>query len=315
MRKPGRIRTNTQLETFVHEMLEIVENGGRVENATTELKRQWPDALKTARRLAGQANAARGEQIIWIVGIDEETGEYAEPSKADLADTWKEVQAKFDATAPELVTDLVVVRDAGTVHALLFDTSRPPYVVVDQDRSEILWRDGTRIRPAKRHELLRLLTAQASIPEVDLITAEVVVADFQSTPPNMNLVVRLCAYITPTSRERLVFPEHRVMCTITANRVNDYWSYACGCRITAGAPDSSRHGYVVWTGSELIVDGPGRVTVVGQAMVPDLGALRGRELRVSLFMPEALTDYAIQLNVRFPWHEGMSKWIWLGNSE
>jgi hypothetical protein len=51
-----------ELEAWVLEVLERVEQGKPVEDSRVELKREWPDPERAARRIAGHANAARGEQ-------------------------------------------------------------------------------------------------------------------------------------------------------------------------------------------------------------------------------------------------------------
>ena len=46
------------------------------EDDRIELKGVWPEpsGRRTARQLAGHANAARGERVLWIVGLSEEHG-------------------------------------------------------------------------------------------------------------------------------------------------------------------------------------------------------------------------------------------------
>ena len=41
------------------------------EDARVELKADWIDESKMARRLAGHANAANGEHVLWLFGVDE----------------------------------------------------------------------------------------------------------------------------------------------------------------------------------------------------------------------------------------------------
>ena len=43
-------------------------------DSRVELKAEWPDAVDAARRIAGHANAARGDPVLWIIGLDEKRG-------------------------------------------------------------------------------------------------------------------------------------------------------------------------------------------------------------------------------------------------
>jgi len=64
-----------RLEERVLSIVELVLNGRTVEDDRVELKAEWPeDHYKAARHIAGLANASRGEDVLWIVGLDETTG-------------------------------------------------------------------------------------------------------------------------------------------------------------------------------------------------------------------------------------------------
>jgi hypothetical protein len=45
-----------------------------IEDDRVELKADWPDAEKAARRVAGHANASGGGSVLWIIGLDEQRG-------------------------------------------------------------------------------------------------------------------------------------------------------------------------------------------------------------------------------------------------
>ena len=109
-------------------VLERVASHQPIEDSKVEVKREWPTPQKVARRIAGHANAARGEPILWIVGADEKTGEVVGATFDELADWWSQVRSEFDARAPDLTT-INLSWNAKTVVALQFDTNRSPYVV------------------------------------------------------------------------------------------------------------------------------------------------------------------------------------------
>jgi hypothetical protein len=68
--------TPREIEAWAIRVIESVEAGNSVEETTrVELKAQWPDDVnKAARQIAGQANAARGDPMFWLIGVDEKAG-------------------------------------------------------------------------------------------------------------------------------------------------------------------------------------------------------------------------------------------------
>ena len=117
----------TKYESWIIEILNRVDSGLTVEDARVELKCEWPDPDKAARRIAAHANSSFGGEILWIVGVDEKTGVVGcEPN--DLASWWPQVQSQFDGVSPDVV-DLVVGFSGESITGLIFGTNRPPYVV------------------------------------------------------------------------------------------------------------------------------------------------------------------------------------------
>lgn len=143
-----------ELETKVLGIVDSVMHRQPVEDCLVELKAEWIEPHKAARRIAGHANAAHGQPIIWIVGVDEEEGKVVGASKKELADWYPQVSAQFDEVAPDLLHDLSVPIESQTIVALLFDTSRAPYVVKVPNgqnvHREVPWRTGTRVSSARR---------------------------------------------------------------------------------------------------------------------------------------------------------------------
>lgn len=92
------------------------------EDQRVELKAEWPDPGKAARRIGGHANAARGDTILWLIGVDESRGVVG-TTAVDLASWYPQVDSWFDGPAPS-VTPVVVPIDGTTIVALLFDTDR-----------------------------------------------------------------------------------------------------------------------------------------------------------------------------------------------
>lgn len=116
-----------EIEEWALRVIEAVLSKANVEDARVELKRQLVDPDRSARRIAGHANRAAGEPILWIVGIDEKTHEIFGVTD-DTAAWWPRVQSRFDGIAPTL-TDVTLSIEGKTLKALLFDTDRRPFVV------------------------------------------------------------------------------------------------------------------------------------------------------------------------------------------
>ncbi|MGH8901801.1 MAG: hypothetical protein ACRDYA_08970 [Egibacteraceae bacterium] len=140
-----------------------------------ELQAEWPAPAKAARRLAGHANASRGASILWIIGLDERRG-VTQTHEDDLANWWVQVAGRFDGLPPDLHNLRVPVNDT-TLLALLFSTERAPFVVKNPEGGtpefEVPWRDGTRIRSARRADLVRILSPLRQTPSFEVLSAQV----------------------------------------------------------------------------------------------------------------------------------------------
>lgn len=120
--------TKSEIEAIALGAIERVRAGQHVEDDRIELKADWPaDHYKAARRIAGHANASRGEPMIWIIGLDEDRGVIGVEKSAFQA--WHaQVSRWFDGYAPEPIL-LCVTVESKTVAILTYETDRPPYVV------------------------------------------------------------------------------------------------------------------------------------------------------------------------------------------
>jgi hypothetical protein len=223
-----------------------------VEDSRVELKRAWPtEPNRAARRLAGHANAARGEPILWLIGVDENTGPVG-VEKIELSSWWAQVSSQFDGIAPDMLADLAVSTRDVVVHALLFGTARPPYVVKldpstrSNSALEVPWREGTSVRSARREDLIRLLVPAVRVPEVDLVDGF-----FAASGGSWEL--ELVLYLTPASDDQVVVPFRNcsVKCTLAAWNLD-----AARVQLSAAATDG---GLITNTHSELIIHGPGEV--------------------------------------------------------
>jgi hypothetical protein len=154
--------THQEVEIWAREIVEAVLANQRIEDSRVELKSAWPDPQPAARRLAGHANAARGTPILWLIGVDERNCSLTNCDPIEPANWLTSVQSVFDGFAPRMVIDLNFRIEGSTVVALYFETHQEsPFVVAHTKGSYpefvVPWREGTRLRAARRDELLRIL--------------------------------------------------------------------------------------------------------------------------------------------------------------
>jgi hypothetical protein len=208
------------LERWVHDVLHRAELLQPTEDSRVELKREWiPDLQKAARRIAAHANAAQGEPILWLIGVDEKSGVVTGADAGELSNWLAGVQKYFDGTHPTLISNLIVDTLGSPVVALLFGTDAAPYVVKTglsgAVTHEVPWREGNKTRSAGRSDLLRLLARRIHLPEVEIVTGH---AWMEGTHVGPNLSdygscfqFRLQLYVAPQSTP-ITIPRHR--CTL-----------------------------------------------------------------------------------------------------
>jgi hypothetical protein len=206
-----------QLEARVLRAVEAMTAGAQVETSEIEFKREWlPPDLKVARRIAAHANDSRGEPCIWVIGADDGKKEVTGAADTDIAKWWPQVQSHFDEGWSPTLDDVISVpidRAGKSVVALLFDTTRAPYVVrvpqaaggVDRD---VPWREGTATRSARRSDLLKLLVPSEALPTVEAREGRIITLVGESGPCTWRASLRL--YIVPSSQV-VHFPLHGIL--------------------------------------------------------------------------------------------------------
>jgi hypothetical protein len=192
------------VERWTLSVVEGLLRGDRSEDSRVEFKRELrDDFLKLARRLAGHANAARGEPILWVVGVDEDKRQLTSAVlPTDAANLWQQVWSKFDGPHPEVV-DVHVEFGGATLLALGFNCERVPYVVQtgkDAPRLELPWREGTRVDSATRSQLIRVMLPAAKAPTVEVRRT---VVDHGG--------VSLVLFVVPPTPDPIMLPQHRVL--------------------------------------------------------------------------------------------------------
>lgn len=271
---------STQIEGWVLSIYDLVREGKKVEDSRVELKADWPDPKRAARRIAGHANAARGEPILWIIGLDEEHG-VREVKNVEIADWYAQVKSQFSDISPSL-QDVTVTTEDGVLTALVFDTARGPYLVKNpaggRISREIPWREGTAVRTATRQDVIRLLIPRTELPSVEFLSGSVTIkqrdavngvyasgAEPIQREPHLRWRVSLEVYVTPSGERKVVLPVHKASLTLHMQELNltrmpDGLRFSTPSIHTGRSFRKDSH-TISTTQSEAVVDGPGKFRV------------------------------------------------------
>jgi hypothetical protein len=207
----------SDIEAWVLRIVDQVEAKQPHEDSRVELKAEWPSPEKAARQIAGHANAARGEDILWIVGLDESKG-LVGADNTELANWLPQVRKHFDQLTPD-VTDVNVPVNGKVLTALLLSTERAPFVVrnpvfgkpdAGPVELEVPWREGRKTRSATRSDLLRLLVPITRLPTVEMLGAWIHVAEpSPSSSQSYSWDITAHLYLVPGDSKTLIIPCHR----------------------------------------------------------------------------------------------------------
>lgn len=204
----------SEIEAWVLQIVDQIETKSPSEDDRVELKADWIDPSKAARRIGAHANSAMGEPVLWIIGADEERGVVG-ASKRELSDWWDQVKSCFDEDVFPALTSLNVPVSSQTVVALYFETDRAPYVVKSRKGGipsrGVPWREGNSTRTARRSDLLRILAPTSQIPSVEVVEG---FADYRQRikddePTENYILFDIDLYFVPRSRAPITIPFHR----------------------------------------------------------------------------------------------------------
>ncbi len=259
------MKTPSELEYRTLRFLE----GANAAGGPTACFASWPGPpLAAARRLAAHANAARGQGLLWLVGV-----RHGKPTGADASglDAWLAgVTRHFDGLAPRVTAYNV---PAGRGHrgrplqvvALSVETERAPFVIRlagGQPSFEVPWFDTSDglIRSAGRMELVKLLAPLNDLPRFEVLEAELTFYHNPHATGSAKALYRWTLdgslYIVPTGDTRVVVPLHRCHGGI-ASPDGGFTSQATDFSLTA---DKGSSGVRV-TESAALIEGLGRVFI------------------------------------------------------
>ncbi|MGD1940192.1 MAG: hypothetical protein ACFB0G_02665 [Leptolyngbyaceae cyanobacterium] len=310
-----------QIESWALRIIDCVENGQPNEDFLVELKRDWIDPYKAARRIAGHANAARGENIPWLIGVDEIEGVKGVKT-VELADWHSKLEASFDELAPEM-TALNIPVNGEAVVALLFQTERAPYVVKNPNfgqeigaiELEVPWRVNTRVRAARRSDLIRLLSPLELLPEIEVLgqKLEVTIAGCDSVgnyqPDELRFIADL--YIVPKNNSPIVIPFHRCRVSFSIEGFSAFEASRVRLKSTnrKSIPEASRMSTpgsltIESTTHEMIVHGPGKFSLFAFASRPTLTeAQKKQAVAVTAYLLPASADRSVVVSSKLTYPE------------
>lgn len=219
MRRPTR---SAEIELRAIEIVRRVKSNLKVEDDLVELKSRLTEPVNFAKTIAGLANAARGEEALVIVGVDEKTGAVSPNIETDLASFWAKVASFFDGPCPDHRV-VVAHLDEGPVTVFVLDTEAAPFVVSSQAGAkeagslEVPWRSGTSTRRARRNDLLKLLVPRMHSPSIEVLDLTMAMRQIDRSAGAPQVLINLQAdlYVTSISERRTWYPDSLVTVSIT----------------------------------------------------------------------------------------------------
>jgi hypothetical protein len=279
-----------------------------------ELKAELSPAIKVARRIAGHANAARGQELLWLFGVDEKSQSVSGIEPTEYADWWAQVRQQFDGVTPR-VRECNVRYQGVTVLALLVTTESSPYVVRNSAHGhpgggpvtlEVPWREMTQIRTATRADLLRVLRPVQDLPEVEVLSADLRAHRTMSSPSVQagsqcpwSFVAVL--YAVPADTRPLVFPQHK--CSVAIKGLGDL--EASPLRQEAFQGHSTIR--IVDDTKDLTFEGPGRDKAIASLGPTTLESRQPPSIEARLALTSAGAERPIVLTIEL---ERTADWVY-----
>lgn len=270
-------------------IVEALRRGESAPDGSTTLFPAWPAPRRgLARQLAACANAARGRDLLWLVGIDPgRAGSKAlRGALVAQAEAWvAHVSAHFDGIAPRMLALEIPYAQSPrrrSVVALHIETGRAPFVVCGpRGQRETPWLDGdgAGVRPARRLELVTLLSPLQDLPGLEILEADLSVYK----NPHVSAAARAtfrwtldaAVYVMPGAEARVVIPLHRCRGTISIAG-SSFRNEATDVSLTADKNSPA----IRITESAALIEGLGRFFIYccGSTREPDLSWQNPAEL-------------------------------------
>jgi hypothetical protein len=261
-----------EIESWALQVVDRLTSGQQLEDRRVELKREWPKPeqgkyFRTARQLAGLANANHPNSVLWLIGIDEKNRQVVGADAVETAQWWSMVASCFDGDPPDLADVVVAVEDR-TIVALCFETITAPYVVNNPRHKtsghdiarEVPWREGTSVRSIRKHELKALLAPHMTVPDILVQRASLTIHARRGEDSQLrrSWTGEVVWSVESLVTKRITLPLHKMVIRIDFpeseySAIADYPWFDDARRLSRsdGMPD------VRCVGDYIIIDGPG----------------------------------------------------------
>lgn len=284
----------SELEAKVHGIIDRVTRKQPVEDSLVELKSDWIDPKKASRHLAALCNAARGEPVLWLVGVDEDRGAIG-VQEAELSNWWAQVRAEFDQQPPTLIQNVAAPVGDNSVVALLFDTTRAPFVTKNPVVGgpvvlEVPWREGNATRSARREDLIRILVPAVRVPEVELLDARA--SCLLGNCGLWRTTLTLDVYVIV--RSPIILIAHRSVAKVQPEHLNPQVNHAQGGRRFAG---EIKEGASV-TEADVVLSRPARLSFTAYGPMTGIGPNLPAEIEIHMTLKAADLDSIPTISAR-----------------
>lgn len=294
----------SHVEVWARSIVKRAEDEAKVEDDRVELKSIWLDEHKMARHVAAHANAARGEPVLWILGVNEKSFKVVGVPGKEMSDWYPQFEKCFESgIAPACVSHPNLDVDGKNVVALLFETDRAPYVVKTKTdpncacegvpQYEVTFRRTNRTLTARREDLLRILAPAVAIPECEILGGT---GGEGAEGGKRTFSVSVELYVTAHSGHTIVIRRHRCSAYLARfaeddNRIK-LMVTSLSLPTTKPAPSKREElGEVMITGGSLV-----RVRL---ELDPEAASVPIEDFIVGLSLDVAFADRSIDLRMRF----------------
>lgn len=294
-----------EVEAWALRVLDHLRSGAPLEDSRVELKSGEVPLEKLARRLAGHANAARGDTILWLFGVNE-SGGVTNASLRDSADWWQQIAACFHGPVPTPIEARLFV-DQCTILAVAFLTGQPPYVVWNPDRGrpnagpierEVPWREMTRVRSATHSDLVRVLVPLLQMPTLDVLSSSLLMhgprdgfGDVQPAEAGRpcTWVFEMRVYVVAASYP-FVVPAHRVSIEVNEQGTLGRQVFSSYHDLLTGEGPTRRREV------DHVLNGPGRLTFTADYSTASLAGIPAQTAEAHIQFNPAGLDRATRIS-------------------
>lgn len=261
-----------RIQAKIYDIIARGLNGQIVESDNVECKAAFPegdDKERAIRQIGGCMNAALGNDVFFLVGVQERTFAVVGANEHELANWWNGAASMFAPDSVPRYATHVVSYDGKSVVALVFDSSAPPYLVKNQwwgkqnqksdIKYEVPWREGNRARTATRQDMLKMFLAVEKTPDCEVLAVDLRCGpDSWAGGPASSLSAAF--YVVPRSSERIVLPWHQCEVMLRYDDPKAFPARVNTAMDVQGMIPYAASPLVRASGRDVVLDGPGQIT-------------------------------------------------------